>query len=205
MAARSQRRLRSGGPAAAARALEPRPARSRAGAARRARRGACTVLIAMRAFVLTYHSGHIAGNDYATNDLVALARTSSGCTASASRSCRCGRSSTPAGRSHRHACPEKIAAITIDDGLDFDFVDLVHPFHGPQRSAGTCCAPSRRLMRRPLHAHVVRHRVARRAHGRSRGKKCWIINGSATTGGAQRRRPDDSTSAVTAGITSVRR
>ena len=27
----------------------------------------------MRAYVLTYHSGNLAGNDYATNNLVALA------------------------------------------------------------------------------------------------------------------------------------
>ena len=88
----------------------------------------------MRAVILTYHSGNLAGNDYSTNNLVALADDLEqihalrvpivplrsivdalilGATAS---------------------LPEKLAAITLDDGLDFDFVDLVHPFHGPQRS-----------------------------------------------------------------------
>jgi len=33
--------------------------------------------------------------------------------------------------------PERVVAITLDDGLDFDFIDLRHPFHGPQRSAHT--------------------------------------------------------------------
>lgn len=88
----------------------------------------------MRAHVLTYHSGNLAGNDYATNNLVALAQDLAflrdlsipvvpldGIVAA-----------RLSGEGHR--LPERVAAITLDDGLDFDFEDLVHPFHGPQAS-----------------------------------------------------------------------
>ena len=91
----------------------------------------------MRAYVLTYHSGNIAGNEYANNDLVALAADLEWLHAAR----------IPIvplrgivdvlleGRAHR--LPERVAAVTLDDGLDFDFVDLVHPLHGPQRSVDT--------------------------------------------------------------------
>ncbi len=91
----------------------------------------------MRAFVLTYHSGNLTGNDYASNNLVALAQDLEQLHAL----------SVPVvplrdivgallnGAGDR--LPERVAAITLDDGLDFDFVDLVHPFHGPQASVHT--------------------------------------------------------------------
>lgn len=91
----------------------------------------------MRAVILTYHSGNIAGNDYANNDLLALAHDLD-----------------VVRTLHLPVVPlrqvvdtllqrtggpvqEKVVAITLDDGLDFDFIDLVHPFHGPQRSVYT--------------------------------------------------------------------
>jgi peptidoglycan/xylan/chitin deacetylase (PgdA/CDA1 family) len=86
------------------------------------------------AHVLTYHSGNIAGNDYATNNLVAFREDL--------RIIRhLGLSIIPLrtlvdalieGRSNR--LPEQVVAITFDDGLDFDFVELVHPKHGMQPS-----------------------------------------------------------------------
>jgi peptidoglycan/xylan/chitin deacetylase (PgdA/CDA1 family) len=91
----------------------------------------------MRAFVLTYHSGNLAGNDYASNNLVALAHDLE----------QLHGLSVPVVplrdvvgallRGAGDSLPDKVVAITLDDGLDFDFVDLVHPFHGPQASVQT--------------------------------------------------------------------
>ena len=91
----------------------------------------------MRAHVLTYHSGNLTGNHYATNNLVALAQDLLQLRAlsipvvplNAIVAARL------AGAGSR--LPARVAAITLDDGLDFDFDDLVHPFHGPQASVRT--------------------------------------------------------------------
>ena len=84
--------------------------------------------------ILTYHGVNVAGNEYATNDHVALA-------ADLETIDRLGWRIVP--------LPETIArwiagdpawaapgtlAITFDDGTDFDWRDLPHPLHGPQRS-----------------------------------------------------------------------
>ena len=88
-----------------------------------------------RAHVLTYHSGNISGNDYANNDLVALRED----LAAIARlhlpilPLRAIADALIEGDFGR--LPEHAVAITLDDGLDFDFVDLVHPHHGAQRSA----------------------------------------------------------------------
>ena len=100
----------------------------------------------MRAFVLTYHSGNIAGNDYATNNLMALAEDLMQLRAlsvpvvplNAIVAARL------SGTGDRF--PDRVAAITLDDGLDFDFDDIVHPFHGPQSSV-------RAVLERHEHAH----------------------------------------------------
>ncbi len=91
----------------------------------------------MKAFVLTYHSGNLAGNEYVDNNLVALAQD-----LERLRDLRI--PIVPLRRvvdalllDATDKLPEKVAAITLDDGLDFDFVDLVHPFHGKQTSAHT--------------------------------------------------------------------
>ena len=83
--------------------------------------------------VLNYHASNISGSDYAANDHVAL-RTDLDLLADAGwtiwplhrlvETCVLG-SAAPA--------PKSIA-LTLDDGTDFDFVDLVHPHHGLQRS-----------------------------------------------------------------------
>jgi len=92
-----------------------------------------------RAYVLTYHSGNIDGNDYATNNLVALADDLDMLRSlaipvvplSAVVAALLGAEGT---------LPGRVAAITLDDGLDFDFVDLVHPHHGPQMSVNSILA-----------------------------------------------------------------
>lgn len=86
------------------------------------------------AHVLTYHSGNIAGNDYATSNLVALREDLRIIR-------RLGRSIVPL-RTLADALiegslsrlPERVVAIALDDGLDFDFLELVHPVHGTQPS-----------------------------------------------------------------------
>lgn len=87
----------------------------------------------MRVPVLTYHAVNIAGNDYANNDHVALA-------ADLRMIDRLGLRVVPLqwvveqrlGLAERDlsAC----VALNCDDGSDFDFRDLDHPAHGPQRS-----------------------------------------------------------------------
>src|SRR5438445_451915 len=91
----------------------------------------------MRAHVLTYHSGNLAGNEYATNNLVALADD-------LVHLCALKIPVVPletivatrlSGELNRF--PKRVVAVTLDDGLDFDFEDLVHPFHGAQASVRT--------------------------------------------------------------------
>jgi peptidoglycan/xylan/chitin deacetylase (PgdA/CDA1 family) len=106
----------------------------------------------MRAYVLTYHSGNIAGDDHARNDLIALAED-----LERLRAMRVPvvplRSIVDALLSERlDRLPERVAAITLDDGLDFDFVDLVHPFHGAQRSVASILRDFAGRHREPVHA-----------------------------------------------------
>jgi peptidoglycan/xylan/chitin deacetylase (PgdA/CDA1 family) len=88
----------------------------------------------MRAYVLTYHSGNITGNDYATNDLVALAQDLDWLHAERIPIVPLRQIVDALLERRTERLPDRVAALTLDDGLDFDFVDLVHPFHGPQRS-----------------------------------------------------------------------
>ena len=93
--------------------------------------------IPMRVPVLAYHAVNIAGTDYASNDLVAFAAdlrliddlglrivplqwVAEQVTGAASRNL------------------DRCVALTCDDGSAFDFHDLVHPVHGPQRSLYHC-------------------------------------------------------------------
>ena len=87
-----------------------------------------------RGFVLTFHSHNIAGNDYATNDHVALDATLG----------LLERLRVPVVRlltAARHlragtlgSLPPRFACLTFNDGSDFDWRDIRHPVHGPQRS-----------------------------------------------------------------------
>ena len=83
--------------------------------------------------VLNYHSANIAGSDYATNDHVAF-RTDLDLLTDAGWTIRPLHRLVEDTILGRAAPPPKAVALTFDDGTDFDFVDLVHPHHGPQRS-----------------------------------------------------------------------
>lgn len=85
----------------------------------------------MRAVVLCYHGNNIAGNDYLGNDLVALAQDLRLIHA-------LGLPILPLhglvdALRHRDAL-RPCVGLSFDDGTDFDWHDLVHPEHGPQRS-----------------------------------------------------------------------
>lgn len=106
----------------------------------------------MRAYVLTYHSGNIGGSDYATNDLVALGEDIAWL---ASQRIAIVPLRTLVDRlleERTDALPRVTAALTLDDGLDFDFIDLTHPFHGPQRSVGTTLREFARTHTESVHA-----------------------------------------------------
>ena len=108
--------------------------------------------VLMRAYVLTYHSGNVAGNDYATNNLVALAHDLAqlralGVPVVPLRDIVAALLAHDAGR-----LPEPVVALTLDDGLDFDFVELVHPFHGAQPSVRTVLERHERAYGERMHA-----------------------------------------------------
>jgi Polysaccharide deacetylase len=88
----------------------------------------------VKCLVLTYHSQHIAGKDYSSNDHVALAADLEVLhrrgaevvpltTIAAAVAC----GSVDSG-SHMQV------GISFDDGPVFDYRDFIHPAHGPQRS-----------------------------------------------------------------------
>lgn len=90
-----------------------------------------------RGYILTFHSQIIDGNDFATNDHVAL-------DASLTLLCEL---RIPVIRlldvvkrlrhGDAHRLPSRYACITFDDGPDYDWLDLVHPIHGPQSAMHT--------------------------------------------------------------------
>ena len=106
----------------------------------------------MRAYVLTYHSGNIAGNDGASNDLAALSRDLDWLHGERIPITPLRQIVDALLEGRTDGLPARVAAITLDDGLDFDFVDLVHPFHGPQRSADTILREFSRRHAAPAHA-----------------------------------------------------
>ncbi len=107
----------------------------------------------MRVPVLTYHAVNIAGNDYATNDHVALA-------ADLHLIGEMGLRVVPLswivdqllGTAQRDL--ERCVALTCDDGTDLDFFDIDFPPHGVQRSFYNImmdAASDPRLARSDLH------------------------------------------------------
>jgi peptidoglycan/xylan/chitin deacetylase (PgdA/CDA1 family) len=82
--------------------------------------------------ILTYHSAFIDGNDYATNNHVALKEDLDMLDALGFRIVPLAWivDALLDGR----VLPDKAVAISMDDGTDFDFHDLPHPAHGMQRS-----------------------------------------------------------------------
>jgi hypothetical protein len=91
----------------------------------------------MRVPVLTYHAVNISGNDYANNDHVAFA-------ADLRLIDDLGLRIVPLHwvvdrlLGHAERALEGCVALTCDDGSDFDYFDLDHPTHGPQRSLFNC-------------------------------------------------------------------
>jgi peptidoglycan/xylan/chitin deacetylase (PgdA/CDA1 family) len=88
----------------------------------------------MTTAVLAYHSHNIRGNEYGTNDHVALA-------ADLERLCEIGARIVPLKRVAEVVGMGQVregggleVAITFDDGPVFDFSDFVHPDFGPQRA-----------------------------------------------------------------------
>jgi len=88
----------------------------------------------MRSAVLTYHSQNIGGNDYLTNDHVALKEDLQ---LLAVLGLRLVSLSALVDALEGSASPgdvDRCAAITCDDGTIFDWYDHQHPAHGVQRS-----------------------------------------------------------------------
>ncbi|MEO8345850.1 MAG: polysaccharide deacetylase family protein [Betaproteobacteria bacterium] len=92
----------------------------------------------MPSLILTYHSHHMAGLDYASNDHVAL-RTDLPLLGDAgyrivslAELVDRFRAEQSSGSTNSH--DERIVAITFDDGPEYDAVDHVHPTLGMQRS-----------------------------------------------------------------------
>lgn len=87
----------------------------------------------MRIPVLTYHAVNINGNDYADNDHVAFA-------SDLRLIHELGLRIVPLQlvvdvlRGASYVDLSRCVALSCDDGADFDFFDLDHPAHGPQRS-----------------------------------------------------------------------
>ena len=87
-----------------------------------------------RILVLAYHSINIAGNDYVNNDHVALAEDLQLLTELGYHILPLDRIVESIGSNALDLLPRRTAAITFDDGQDFDFFDLPHPEWGVQRS-----------------------------------------------------------------------
>lgn len=86
----------------------------------------------MRALVLTYHSHNISGNEYGSNDHVALARDLRTVHAAGARIVRLD-DIVDAVRSGLEGDDGLLVGFAFDDGPRFDFADFVHPRFGPQR------------------------------------------------------------------------
>ena len=103
--------------------------------------------MASRGIVLTFHSHNIAGNDYATNDHVALDATLAHLERAGIPVLRLLDVAKRLRAGTLDALPERFACITFDDGTDHDWRDLAHPQHGPQKSMHSILrAHSRRLL-----------------------------------------------------------
>ena len=90
----------------------------------------------MRIPILAYHSMNIHGNEYANNDLLALASDIRQITSLGLRIVPLHKAVQQwvSSREGEPMNPVGLVALTCDDGPDFDFRDLEHPAHGRQRS-----------------------------------------------------------------------
>jgi len=103
--------------------------------------------MASRGFILTFHSHNISGNEYATNDHVALEATLAQLERAAVPVLRLLDVAKRLRRGSFDDLPQRFACITFDDGTNYDWHDLAHPQHGPQKSMRAVLrAHSRRLL-----------------------------------------------------------
>jgi peptidoglycan/xylan/chitin deacetylase (PgdA/CDA1 family) len=87
-----------------------------------------------RGHILTFHSHNISGNTYETNDHVALDATLGVLEKRRIPVVRLLAVARHLARGTFDALPQRFACITFDDGSEYDWRDLAHPQHGPQRS-----------------------------------------------------------------------
>ena len=87
----------------------------------------------MRVPVLAYHAMNVAGNGYGSNDHVALASDLRQIAAAGLRVAPL-RAVVDALLAGRLEALRGTVALSCDDGSDFDYRDIEHPTHGPQRS-----------------------------------------------------------------------
>lgn len=113
--------------------------------------------------ILTYHGVNVAGNDYASNDHVALASDLATIDRLGWRIVSLSEVVSRRMSGRVDWAPPRSLALTFDDGTDFDWFDLPHPAHGMQRSLFGCLADFRAATGRPAHAtaFVVVSREAR--------------------------------------------
>jgi peptidoglycan/xylan/chitin deacetylase (PgdA/CDA1 family) len=90
----------------------------------------------MKGFVLTYHSHHVVGIDYAANDHVAFPIDLRTITRCGFRIVSLRRLVDRFGayRQHQTSDDERYVALTFDDGPVFDIDDFQHPVYGDQLS-----------------------------------------------------------------------
>lgn len=83
-------------------------------------------------YILTFHSQIIDGNDFATNDHVALDSSLTLLRELRIPVLRLLDVVKRLRRGDAHRLPSRYACITFDDGPDYDWLDLEHPIHGQQ-------------------------------------------------------------------------
>lgn len=92
----------------------------------------------MKALILTYHSHHILGDDYSVNDHIALPSDLNALTRAGYKILALGALIEEVQQeglmARLFSRKSKIAAITFDDGPEYDAVDFLHPTLGPQHS-----------------------------------------------------------------------
>ncbi len=106
----------------------------------------------MRVPVLTYHSNNISGNDYASNDHLALAADLRVIHAAGWRVVPLARVVDVLLGMAAESEVERAVAISCDDGSWFDWHDLEHPSFGPQRGFAGILRDFSRGTRVPVHA-----------------------------------------------------
>jgi len=88
-------------------------------------------------YLLTFHSQNISGNDFATNDHVALDQTLAFLLRRSIRIFSLREVALRLRAGTLDELPARYVGISFDDGTDFDWLPQVHPSAGPQESMGS--------------------------------------------------------------------